>query len=179
MSRGPNIAAFCLRTQWLAGDLKMKNYVRTNLTIHTISNRQGGELFRAAPGSVQSPLKPAWVPNFFCSCFGKGSGFGLPPILTCNPDRGLLPKGRDLLLFFSLWVTALVEYHDIRYTVYQDIRYTLRRTSFRRNFRRAFHPCGRELSSELSAWYYPPGRHVNAKSNTKGFATRTISPPLT
>jgi hypothetical protein len=21
-------------------------------------------------------------------------------------------------------------------------------------------------------WYYPPGRHVNAKNNKKGFATR-------
>ena len=30
----------------------------------------------------------------------------------------------------------------------------------------------RELSSELVVWYYPPGRHVNAKNNKKGFATR-------
>jgi len=26
----------------------------------------------------------------------------------------------------------------------------------------------RELSSELVVWYYPPGRHVNAKNNKKG-----------
>src|SRR6202046_5886609 len=30
----------------------------------------------------------------------------------------------------------------------------------------------RELSSELVVWYYPSGRHVNAKNNTKGSATR-------
>ena len=30
----------------------------------------------------------------------------------------------------------------------------------------------RELSSELVVWYYPPGRHVNAKNNKKGCATR-------
>src|ERR1700735_3861023 len=30
----------------------------------------------------------------------------------------------------------------------------------------------RELSSELVVWYYPPGRHVNAKNNKKRFATR-------
>jgi hypothetical protein len=29
-----------------------------------------------------------------------------------------------------------------------------------------------ELSSELVVWYYPPGRHVNAKNKKKGFATR-------
>ena len=32
----------------------------------------------------------------------------------------------------------------------------------------------RELSSELVVWYYPPGRHVNAKNNKKGFATRPM-----
>jgi hypothetical protein len=31
-----------------------------------------------------------------------------------------------------------------------------------------------ELSSELVVWYYPPGRHVNAKNNKKGFATRHL-----
>jgi hypothetical protein len=31
-----------------------------------------------------------------------------------------------------------------------------------------------ELSSELVVWYYPPGRHVNTKNNTKGFATRLL-----
>ena len=30
----------------------------------------------------------------------------------------------------------------------------------------------RELSSELVVWYYPPGRHVNAKNHNKAFATR-------
>jgi hypothetical protein len=30
----------------------------------------------------------------------------------------------------------------------------------------------RELSSELVVWYYPPGRHVNAKNNKNGFAIR-------
>ena len=30
----------------------------------------------------------------------------------------------------------------------------------------------RELSGELVVWYYPPGRHVNAKNNKNGFATR-------
>src|ERR1700735_2459548 len=29
-----------------------------------------------------------------------------------------------------------------------------------------------ELSSERVVWYYPPGRHVNAKNNKKRFATR-------
>jgi hypothetical protein len=39
--------------------------------------------------------------------------------------------------------------------------------------RRVRHPHGSsELSSELVVWYYPPGRHVNAKNNKKGFATR-------
>ena len=32
----------------------------------------------------------------------------------------------------------------------------------------------RELSSELVVWYYPPGRHVNAKNNKKRFATRLL-----
>jgi hypothetical protein len=35
----------------------------------------------------------------------------------------------------------------------------------------------RELSSELVVWYYPPGRHVNAKNNKKGFATRQLLSP--
>jgi hypothetical protein len=30
----------------------------------------------------------------------------------------------------------------------------------------------RELSGELVVWYYPPGRHVNAKNNKPGSATR-------
>src|ERR1700735_134887 len=33
----------------------------------------------------------------------------------------------------------------------------------------------RELSSELVVWYHPPGRHVNAKNNKKGSATRRTS----
>jgi hypothetical protein len=33
----------------------------------------------------------------------------------------------------------------------------------------------RELSSELVVWYYPPGRHVNAKNNKKRFATRHLA----
>src|ERR1700689_5827876 len=32
----------------------------------------------------------------------------------------------------------------------------------------------RELSSELVVWYYPPGRHVNAKNNKEGLATRQL-----
>ena len=32
----------------------------------------------------------------------------------------------------------------------------------------------RELSSELVVWYYQPGRHVNAKNNNQGFATRPV-----
>jgi hypothetical protein len=35
----------------------------------------------------------------------------------------------------------------------------------------------RELSSELVVWYYPPGRHVNAKNNKKGCATRLMLGP--
>jgi hypothetical protein len=31
-----------------------------------------------------------------------------------------------------------------------------------------------ELSSELVVWYYPSGRHVNAKNNKKGSATRLL-----
>src|ERR1700735_5560820 len=34
-----------------------------------------------------------------------------------------------------------------------------------------------ELSSELVVWYYPPGRHVNAKNNNKGSATRLQRQP--
>jgi hypothetical protein len=44
------------------------------------------------------------------------------------------------------------------------------------NPRRVRHPHGsRELSSELVVWYYPPGRHVNAKNNKKGSATRPFT----
>ena len=39
--------------------------------------------------------------------------------------------------------------------------------------RRVRHPARvEELSSELVVWYYPPGRHVNAKNNKNGFAIR-------